>query len=1627
MDTAVRGDLAISESDFVARAASGPYPAFKEGGALGTAAQRFLMGMYEDATADELTGLSTDDLIALSHEFWLWRGEAGGDEQKVRIRAGVGAGGRPIGRDILEIYGPDMPFLVDSVMGEISDQGVSPLALFHPIVHDPARAGAESMIQVHLPPSSPQKTQALHAGVRQTLADVRIAVSSYAAMKRRMMDCADELARAVTTLPRETVSEAVALLRWLAGDRFTFLGARDYAYPRDASGKFLADEPIILENSGIGVLADPERYVLRTSNEPLLLTPEIQKMLGEPDPLIVAKSTMRSRVHRRVTADYIGVKRYGPDGEVTGETRFVGLFASDAYIEMTRDIPMLRRKVEWVIEKAAYMAGGHNAKTLRKTLESYPRDELWQISREEMLRIARGVLHLLDRPRARAFNRRDPFNRFVTSLVYLPKDRFNSTVREAVGRRLERAYGGRVDSYYPQLGEGPMARVLFVISDIDRNLPDPNQEQLDDDIAALTRTWEDGFDQALVRSTLFNEAAREDAGARFRNAFSAAYREAFPVDEALCDVREIQRGRADETVRVRAYRRPEDAPDRLRCKIYARGEALPLSATVPILEHMGLYIESELNYRLDLFAGGAAADQVVFIHDLDMRASSGAALDFAKVEAHFEAAFTAIWTGAAESDGFNRLILSLGCSWREAALLRALCRYRQQSGLDPSQAVQEDALSAHPEIAALLLAMFRVRFDPALPEGESDRTTWLAQLDHKIEAALNAVASLDEDRALRRLARLIHAIVRTNYYQSGAGGAPKAWMSFKIDSRALEHLPAPKPFREIWVAGPEVEGVHLRFGAVARGGLRWSDRRDDFRTEVLDLVKAQQVKNAIIVPVGAKGGFYPKRLPPRGAPGWLEAGQSAYRTFLRGLLDITDNIAGADIFAPKDVVRWDADDPYLVVAADKGTATFSDIANAISEDYGHWLGDAFASGGSVGYDHKAMGITARGAWEAVKRHFREMGKNIQEEPFTAIGVGDMSGDVFGNGMLLSQKTRLIAAFDHRDIFIDPNPADLDATWAERKRLFDMPRSSWKDYDASLISQGGGVFSRTLKSVQLTAEIQEITGLSQTAVTPAELISALLKAPCELLWFGGIGTYVKAKSESNEQVGDKANDGLRVNAEDLRACVIGEGANLGVTQAGRIAFARHKREDGGGRINTDAVDNSAGVDTSDHEVNIKILLKDALESGVLSPPERNPLLADMTDDVANLVLADNYDQTLALTLSQATAAADLDSHERLMQRLERTGKLDRAVEGLPSSEDIRALRDAGAGLTRPELAKLVAYAKIDLFDALVASDAPDDPHFEASLVAYFPPQLQRFETSMRRHRLRREIIATALADDLVNMGGPSFVDRVRETARAKAVDIACAFEAARRIFRLDELSGRINALDNRAPAELQTQMHLQVVAALRRLTVYLVRRAPIGPSMSVGQTIAAYRDAVDAQRDVTWASLTALERERAEARRDDFRAHGAPDDVAGDAALVSARAAGLDIADAALKVGWPVDATAFAYRAIGETFALDRLRSEALSLTLSQHWDRLAMRRASEDLFEIQRLLAEAAIAHLPSPPRADKAWAMQGVARWAEALGAVADPVRRTMAELEEQGPWTFAKLMIATAEMRALASAIAH
>ena len=1574
----------------------------------------FLARVLEDFRPDELPDVSVADLAASLAAFWRFAESIpSGAAPAARLTPAVGSGGRDLKRDVLEIVQPDAPFLVDSVMGEVGDAGAEVQAMFHPVVDEDGRR--RSMIQIWLAPVARERRDGLVDGILAALADVRAAVADFEPMTALMARSIDDLIRAAPGDP-DALAEDVAFLRWVETGRFVFLGARVYDYPRTAEGGYAAEEPLSQPEASLGVLRDQERSVLRRASEPAVLSAALRRRLQAIEPVIVAKSNLRSRVHRRAYMDYIGVRRYGADGLASGEVRFVGLFTAEAYDQSARDIPMLRRKVGTVMAAAGFAVGSHNAVRLANILETYPRDELFQVEAPTLLETAQDILHLSDRPRIKLFVRRDPFDRFVSVLFFAPRERYDAQLRQRTGEILAAAFGGRVSAYYPSFSDAPLARVHFIIGVSPGAHRDPDMREVEARVVAAARTWSDDLDGA-VRAGAADPSAVAGLLATYGEAFPAGYRDQYDAREAFIDMRVIEGLGGDDAVEVRAFRRSTDSPLAFRFKIYRRGATpIILARVTPILQDMGLRALVEEGFAVTPRdpTGGR-----VWVHEYLLEDDHGETLSFDSVKAPFEAAFQAIWRGRTQSDGFNRLVLEIGASWREAALIRGLARYRQQSGLDPSQMVQEGALAAYPNVARLILDLFALRFDPVGGIGVAERAAPVAALNEEIETALQSVASLDDDRVLRRLAALVNAVTRTNYYQPDESGQAKPHISFKVASRELIDLPAPKPFREIFVSAPNVEGVHLRMGPVARGGLRWSDRRDDFRTEVLGLVKAQQVKNAVIVPVGSKGGFFPKNLPRGGTPDAVRAeGVAAYKTFLAGLLDLTDNIdAEGAVVHPPHVVNHDGEDPYLVVAADKGTATFSDIANGVAADYRFWLGDAFASGGSVGYDHKAMAITARGAWESVKRHFRELGKDIQRDATSVVGVGDMSGDVFGNGMLLSQTVRLRAAFDHRHVFIDPEP-DPAVSWAERKRLFALPRSSWDDYDKSLISAGGGVWPRALKSIPLSAPIKALLDVTANALAPNDLIIAILKSRTELLYLGGIGTYVKAAGESHPDVGDKANDAVRVNGADLRCRVVGEGANLGFTQAGRIEFAL-----AGGRINTDAIDNSAGVDTSDHEVNIKILTGMAERSGVMSPSDRDPMLASMTDEIAGHVLEHNYDQTLALTLLEADAARDLDGQTKFMHDLEQAGRLDRRIEGLPDLTVIAQRAQAGKGLTRPELAVLLAYGKLDLFDDLIGSGAPDDPAFLATLRAYFPKALAPFEAQMRRHRLHREIVATVIGNQMVNLCGPTFPGRLRAAAGCDTTVLVTAFEAARQILRFDDVWARVDKLDGRAPAAGQTALYRELVDVLRAQTLGFARLAARGTT-DVRRLTDAYRPSADALKKLVPAALSPFERKAAVRRAEAWTKVGAPKTLAHTVALMRPLLGAAVLSDLATSGAWPLAQTSYVYHRVGGQFGFDRLRAAAAARPAGDAYERLAMRRLIEDMLTEQAAVTGAVMAHAAVPPGAEHPErAVACVGAWAAANPASVGAARRTIDDIETAGGgWSFPKLTIANAALRRLA-----
>ncbi|MDR3528531.1 MAG: NAD-glutamate dehydrogenase [Rhizomicrobium sp.] len=1493
----------------------------------------------------------------------------------------------------------DAPFLFDSLMGEVAAQGFAVRAVFHPILSIAGRA--TSVIVVMLDPILDEDSrQALLQGAEAAFAQVHLAVRDWRAMRDGLASAIAEMKSTPSNAPADQKGEAVAFLEWLADNHFTFLGARDYAYSDDDGGALIP-----IDGSGLGVLSDREARIVRREPGVTEVSPKLKEFLFEPSPLIVTKSNQRSLVHRRVNMDYIGVKRFDAAGRFLGERRFVGLFTSGAYSLTPRDIPLLRFKAEAVMARAGLPAGGHDAKTLAHIIDTFPRDELFQVSEDELYDTAMGILRLTERPKLKLFLRFDRFDRYAVAIVFVPRERYDGVVHDKLHALLAEAVGGQQMESTPSLTDSVLARIVYTVS-LEEGAPELlDIAALEAEMRAAIRTWEDGFLEVL--KARFGDM---DGHQRFRLSapgIPARYRDAFLPAEGADDIAALEnlaRSGRKPPIEARVTRKKADRRSVLHIKLYGLGPALTLSQSLPVFENFGLKVIAEDAYPIVIEDGEA------FVLDFLMERADQASADEPELKPLLESAFHAVIAGEAESDGFHRLVIVAGLAWRDIVILRAAAKFLRQAAVPFSQDYMEQALSRNPDIARMLVALFHAHLAPDHASEEAANALYT-----RIETALHDVQSLDDDRILRRLRNVVANVLRTNFYQRDAGGLPRPYLALKLASAKLDELPAPRPLVEIFVYSPQVEGVHLRFGKVARGGLRWSDRKEDFRTEVLGLVKAQQVKNACIVPVGSKGGFYPKQMPLNpNREETMATGIAAYKTFVNALLDVTDNLhPDGSVAPPKNVVRRDGDDPYLVVAADKGTATFSDIANGIAESRGFWLGDAFASGGSHGYDHKKMGITARGAFEAVKRHFREIGRDILSEPFTAVGIGDMSGDVFGNGALLSKTMKLLAAFDHRHIFIDPTP-DAVKAWAERQRLFDLPRSSWADYDSALISHGGGVFARSLKEIALSPEMKALTGLTGVTATPNELIKALLKAEVDLLWLGGIGTYVKASSQAQTEAGDRANDAIRINGKELRAKVVGEGANLGLTQLGRIEYAL-----GGGRINTDAIDNSAGVDTSDHEVNLKILMGGPLRRGELTPADRDALLAVMTDEVARLVLTDNYDQTLALTVAEARGAADLDASGRYMRDLEARGRLDRTVEFLPDDGEIRRRLQAGKGLTRPELAVLLAYAKLDLKAELITSDLPDDLYFLPALSAYFPPEaVQRLPEELGKHRLKREIITDGVANRVVNLAGPLFVARMKEMSGASEARVVRAFAVADGAFGLSQLKRRIDALDRKIDATLQTSMYGDIAQILRRLGLWFITNLPQGAELA--EAVALYRSAAELLRGTFSTLISPYEAEDTEGRIAELTQAGVPVDIAEDVATLALMGGLPEIALLAHLRGLDLDLVAGAFFAVGKAAGIDRLRGKASRISAAEHWDRLAIRRIMDDLYAGQRALTAAALSDVTGGT--GRQAGAQAVERWRDGHSDALHRTTTFLAALDAAGELSVAKLTLANSQIHELA-----
>jgi glutamate dehydrogenase len=1416
---------------------------------------------------------------------------------------------------VLDIISPDMAYIVDSVLAAVRSAGGNVRLFAHPIVR-PKSASERQVSVLHIQADPVADQSALIEEIAQTLRDVHSAVTDLSPMISAVRAATEAIPEAVAG-----AAEAKSFVEWLTHHNFIFVGVKEF--------RLEGDELTEVDGNGLGLFHDPNVKVVRSGTDYVHSTPELVAFAKSDEPLLVTKANLRSRIHRRAHLDYIGIKRYGANAEPIGELRVVGLYTAQAQSAAHTDVPIIRRKIAEVMQRSGVDPLAHAGRMLLSALNSYPRDELFQVSTEELTEFAEAIAALYDRPRVRVLPRVDRFDNFVSILVYVPRDLYDAELRSRITRLLAQEYDGRVSAFYPHFLENELVRLHVIVGRNGGPTPRPERQHLERSIEALTHNFGDRLADAATDPAQVSD---------WRNAFTTAYQSRTNVEDALEDIGVFSELGDDIAVRLRTRAENDGS---LGLKFYKKGAPIPLSDRVPMLEHFGFRVIDERSYTITPRDG-----EVRYLHDMLLEVGENARADIGQVVRDIEAGILAVWHNDAESDQLNTLITTTPLTWQQVALLRAFSLYLRQVGTPFSQRYIAQVLVTQKEAACALIDLFAALHDPA----QSGAHGAVESARARLTTLRSQTSSLDEDTILARFQNLMEASLRTNAYQS-----ERPALAIKFDSAKIEGLAEPKPYREISVYSPRVEGVHLRFGAIARGGLRWSDRPEDYRTEVLGLVKAQQVKNAVIVPVGAKGGFVPKRLTSGMArEDFLAEGTESYKIFIGSLLDVTDNLIDGTVIPPQNVVRRDGDDPYLVVAADKGTASFSDLANSIAISRGFWLGDAFASGGSAGYDHKKMAITARGGWEAVKRHFRETGHDTQSEPFIVAGVGDMSGDVFGNGMLLSEHIRLVAAFDHRDIFLDPNPNE-EKSFAERKRLFALPRSSWQDYDTSLISDGGGVYSRAAKTIALSPAMQERLGLPKSEATPAEVMRAILRAPVDLLWFGGIGTYIKAASEDDAQVGDRANDGVRVAAETVRAKVVGEGANLGVTQLGRIAFALS-----GGRINTDAIDNSAGVNSSDLEVNIKIALAPVVAAGALDGESRVQFLASMTDEVAQLCLDNNYRQTLALTQAEHAGPAELPAHRGLIAYLETEGRLNRPVEFLPSDETLDARARDGKGLTRPELAVLLAYAKLSLFDHLIEGPAPDHPYLAKELKRYFPTTLnERFSAAVENHQLKREVVATVLANEMVNFGGPSFVSDISVATSATAADAALAYIAVRDSFGLEALITAIDELDGQVSSDVQLALYDQIRDLLRRETLWFIRNTEL--SGDFNEVVETYRQGVETLL-AEGHLLTSRQREELDAQVSALTADGVPSELAQRIAELPIMAHATDIALVANRSGTTITNAAKAYFSVAGQFGLFGLMNEGRGIELSDPFERMALDRAQANLMRALRDLTTDALS-----------------------------------------------------------------
>ncbi|MBY0544614.1 MAG: NAD-glutamate dehydrogenase [Gammaproteobacteria bacterium] len=1566
---------------------------------------------------NELEGRDIEDLLGTVLTQWSLVYQRAQGETKLRVlNPELTKDGWQSSHTIIALAHDDMPFLVDSLQMELNRRNITCHIVFHAGGINIQRDAAHRAIEIY-PMGTQAKCQAeavvymevdkqgdpaviedLYHSCQHILRDVELAVEDWRPISVKVAETITEIKKNPPPLDSKEISETMAFLQWLLDDNFIFMGYREYRLAVEQGEKVL----VPVADTGLGVLRESSSKHSRAFST---MTPEAQQIALSAHLLIIAKSNIVSTVHRSANTDIIGVKMFNEKGEVIGEHRIIGLYTSVAYHSRPYSIPVLREKVREVMIKSKLVKAnedkpmGHAGKALLNILETLPRDDLFQTNVEELLQLATGILYMQDRREIRLFIRKDVYGRFLSCLVYVPKDRFDTELREKMEAILRDEFNAESITYNTLVSDSVLARIHYMVHIDPQQQPVIDIKAIEKKLVGAARSWqEDLMDEML---TFFGEQRLKDL-AHYVRAFPAGYRENCNVRIAVRDIQQIESLVDDDSIAMNLGQAFDEQGKNLRFKLYRKNQPVSLSDALPMLENMGLSVLSEEPYRVNL-----PHNQSAWISEFSMVLRQSSLTDLDRVRDLFQDAFKHCWYRLVENDGFNRLVLAARLTWREIAILRAYAKYFKQIGFTFSQAYIEETLAKHAAISAHLVDLFTQRFDPNY-QGEKTREQVLEEIEKSILLALDNVTNLNEDRILRRYLEIIKATLRTNYFQQTADGQVKSYISFKLDSQSITDLPLPRPMVEVWVSCPRVEAIHLRSSEVARGGLRWSDRPEDFRTEVLGLMKAQKVKNAVIVPSGAKGGFVPKMLIANATREEIfQEGVESYRIFIRGLLDITDNLIAGEIVPPKDVLRYDGDDPYLVVAADKGTATFSNFANEIAAEYGFWLDDAFASGGITGYDHKKMGITARGAWESTKRHFRELGLNTQTQDFTVVGIGDLAGDVFGNGVLQSEHIKLLAAFNHMHIFLDPNP-DTVKSFAERERIFNLPRSSWEDYDVNLISKGGGVFKRSLKSIPLTAEIKSLFDLKQDQIEPNDLIRVIMKSKVDLLWNGGIGTFVKASDEMNEHVGDKTNDNIRINGSELNCRVVVEGGNLGFTQLGRVEFARK-----GGRIYTDFIDNSAGVDCSDHEVNIKILLNEIVIRGDMTLKKRNELLVKMTDEVAALVLRDNYMQTQALSIATQQATKNPDLFIRFMQGMIDNGKLDRDIEFLPDDKQLQERKSIGQSLTAPEMAVLLAYSKMQLKEDILLSDLPNDIYLIENIKTAFPSEIDKhFREAMLNHSLRREILATQLSNSIINYMGITFISRIVEETGAPIASIVRSYSIACAAFGARDLWRAIEELDYKVNPTLQYDMMQSVTRLLRRATRWFLRNHR-NELLDIGTVAALYQQEIAGLYDTMPSLLSGAAKNYYNHFYKQYIEGKVPEKLAKQVAITITLFASLDIIAASNEHGFEPKQTAKVYFKLGAKLELGWLRANIINQVEENHWDALGKAALRDDIDLQHRELATAILTLAHDRNSADGA-----IQSWSHQHEALLERWQRVLLSLKSMNTVTFVMYAVAVREL---------